>query len=319
MIMNVNCEWVRNYLPLFLYQELSFEEEEALQTHVAVCSECKAALETEKAMHATLDQGDAPLPVGLLHHCRQELAAQLATEQARPAAGLVERARQWFGGFTAAALVLRPVVALGLVAFGFFGARLMPVEQSVEASPFVASVADPLTSRVRRVERAGTGRVQIVLDETRQRIVFGSPEEEPIRQLMISAASDPSDPGLRGEMIEILGSVAPCDQTRQALLQAVVSDTNDGVRLRAMEALKPLAHQGDVRRVLAQVLLKDPNAGVRTKAIDLLTENQDVSRFRGENEMIGVFQDLMGREQNHYIRMQVQRQLQQVKASTEVY
>jgi hypothetical protein len=38
-----------------------------------------------------------------------------------------------------------------------------------------------------------------------------------------------------------------------------------------------------------------------------------------ENEMIGVFQDLMGREQNHYIRMRAQRQLQQVKASTEVY
>jgi hypothetical protein len=79
-----------------------------------------------------------------------------------------------------------------------------------------------------------------------------------------------------------------------------------------------MAQQSDVRRVLARVLLKDPNAGVRTQAIDLLTQSAPNAGIR-ENDMIGVFQDLMGREPNTYIRMRAERQLQKVKASTEVY
>ena len=62
-----NCEWVRNYLPLFLYNELSLEEEEALQTHLGTCSACQAALETERQMHAVFDVDDTALPAGLLN------------------------------------------------------------------------------------------------------------------------------------------------------------------------------------------------------------------------------------------------------------
>jgi hypothetical protein len=156
------------------------------------------------------------------------------------------------------------------------------------------------------------------LDETRQRVVSGATDEDQIRQWLISASSDPSDPGLRGETIEILGNVTPCDLTRRALLYALETDHNDGIRLRALQGLKPMARDADVRRVLAKVLLKYPNAGIRKEAIDLLTDNQPENMIR-EDGMVGVFQDLMGREKNHYIRMRVQRQLQQVKASTEVY
>lgn len=314
---NVNCEWVRNYLPLFLYHELSFEEEEALQTHIGTCASCQLALATERRLHETFDSVDRQLPVGLLSGCREQLAAQLAAGQARPAAGWLGRVRDWFETIRLTpALVLRPAGGLALIAVGYFGARLMPTAQP-EGSPFMASVTDPVVTRVRRVEPSGTGTFQLVLEETRQRIVSGSPDDKQIQQWLISAASEPSDPGLRGEMIEILSNAAPNDLTKQALLQAL-QDSNDGIRLRAVQGLKPLAREGDVRRALAQVLLNDPNNGMRTQAIDLLTENQQVNPIR-ENEMIGVFQDLMGREQNHYIRMQVQRQLRQVKASTEVY
>lgn len=312
---SVNCEWVRNYLPLFLYHELSFEEEETLQTHLTTCVDCQAALETERHLHAALDCEAQPLAVGLLNECRAKLATQLAAKPPTPATGWLERLRAWC---STPQMLLRPAGGFALIAVGFFGARLLPPATPDSASPFVTSVADPVATRVRRVEPSGTGQFQIVLDETRQRIVTGSAEDEPIRQMLISATTDPSDPALRGETIEILSNVAPCDQTRQALLQAAETDSNDGVRLRALQGLKPLAHQSDVRRVLARVLLKDPNAGVRTQAIDLLTQNQSATMLR-ENEVIGVFQDLMGREQNHYIRMQAQRQLRQVKASTEVY
>lgn len=312
----INCEWVRNYLPLFLYDELSFEEEEAIEAHAVTCGDCRAALDTERRLHAAFGSNDSTLPAGLLNGCRDRLAVQLTAE---PAVGMSGRVRRWFQSIRwSPDLVLRPLGGLALIAVGFFGARLLPPQdQPNAASPFVTSVAEPVATRVRRVEPSGAGRFQIVLDETRQRIVSGSPDDDQIRQLLISAASDPSDPGLRGEMIEILGSVAPSDQTRQALLHAL-EDSNDGIRLRALQGLRPMAHQSDVRRELARVLVNDSNQGMRTQAIDLLTDNQPGNALR-ENEMIGVFQDLMGHEQNHYVRMRVERQLQRVKASTEVY
>ena len=138
-----------------------------------------------------------------------------------------------------------------------------------------------------------------------------------IRRLLVSAASDSTDPGLRGTTVEILAGVPPCDETRAVLIQALSSDPNDGIRLRALEALRPMAHQGDVRRAISHALLSDKNAGVRTKAIELLTDHEtDVTR---ETEIIGVFQDLLRKEPSQYIRLRAERQLQQVKASTEVY
>ena len=314
-----NCEWVRNYLPLFLYNELSFEEEEAVQSHLGVCAECASVLESERQLHATLDTDGALLPVGLLNSCREQLTNQLVVERARPAAGLLARLRQWTEGFwLAPSRLLRPAGALALIAIGFLGGRFLPKQDEAPRVAFTAAMTEPVSTRVRRVEPTGTGRFQLVLDETRERVVSGSLDDDPFLKLVISASSDPSDAGLRGDTIEILSSVPPCNETRDALLQAVVADSNDGVRLRALEGLRPMAKQADVRRVLARVLLKDPNAGVRSKAIDMLTESPELNMNR-ENDMIGVFQDLMGREQNHYIRMRAQRQLQQVKASTEVY
>jgi len=60
-------------------------------------------------------------------------------------------------------------------------------------------VAEPGASRVRYVEPASDGRVQIVLDETRQRIVSGRVDDQQIRALLLTAAKDPSDPGLRAK------------------------------------------------------------------------------------------------------------------------
>lgn len=313
----MNCERAQDYLPLYLYGELSFEEENALETHLASCGDCRTALEAERKLHAAFDAADEPLPAGLLTACREGLDQRLVTEEPAGArAGWWRRFQDTMAGLFAQTW-LRPVGAMALLAIGFLGGRVF-TDSSANAAGrpmFETPTAEPLAVRVSRVDRDDTGKFQVVVDETRRRVVAGTPNDEQIRRLLITAAADSADPGLRGESMEYLASVPPCDETRQALLTALEQDPNDGVRLRALQGLRPLARQGDVRRVLARVLVKDSNAGVRTQAIDLLTQGNLVR----ESEIIGVFQDLMTREPNDYIRMRVQRQLQQAKASTEVY
>jgi HEAT repeat protein len=95
---------------------------------------------------------------------------------------------------------------------------------------------------------------------------------------------------------------------RRALLQALQHDPNPGVRLKALEGLKQFAAEPDVRSTLAGVLLADDNPGVRTQAIDLLIQKR-------EEDIVGVLQELMQKDNNNYVRLRCQRALQEMNAS----
>ena len=77
----MNCDETRDELSLFLYGELSFEEEEALRRHIDACEGCRRALEREKALHEILDANESELPVGLLAGCRRNLRQGLERER----------------------------------------------------------------------------------------------------------------------------------------------------------------------------------------------------------------------------------------------
>ncbi len=318
-----SCEKIRTQLALLLYGELSFDEEETVDAHLEGCAECRAALERERELHAAFDRAEVEPPASVLWDARQNLQARIAAEHAPP--GRVG----WWDQFVDA-LMLRPASgagwiklagALALLTIGFLGARLAPDAGSGVAE---MSLADPGAQRVRSVEPGPNGGVQIVLDETRQRTVSGDLDDQNIRVLLLSAAKDPSDPGLRYETVGILNDRAQAAEVRDTLIYALEHDENAGVRLKAMDGLRPFAQQPEVRKALAGVLLSDGNPGMRTQAIDLLT--QGVGDTTGNatgnvlgRDIIGTLQELMNRENNAYVRQRGQRVLQLVNASSETY
>ena len=172
--------------------------------------------------------------------------------------------------------------------------------------------AAPAVSRVRYVEPDASGQVQIVFDETRQRVLKGRLDEEPVRRLLLAAAKDPTDAGLRVETIDILKMQAASTEVRQALLYALQNDTSSGVRLKALEGLRAFATQPETRKALAHVVLADDNPGVRTQAIDLLVQHM-------EQDTIGVLQQLLRKEDNSYVRERSQKALRERKASVETF
>jgi hypothetical protein len=211
---------------------------------------------------------------------------------------------------------VRPVGALALIATGFFGARWTPLGNMVGLQ--TAGLFDPNTARVRFVEPGPGGQVQIVVDETRQRVLSGRLDDAKIRGLLLSAVKDPSDPGLRVETVELLKGDSGNDEIRTAMVYALQHDTNAGVRLKALEGLKPFASHPDVRRALSHALLSDDNPGIRTQAIDLLTAAAAPDEVR-EQQLVGVFQELMRHEDNDYIRLRCEKALHAMKASVETY
>jgi len=142
--------------------------------------------------------------------------------------------------------------------------------------------------------------------------------------LLLSAAKDPSDPGLRYETVGILNDRAQAAEVRDTLIYALEHDENAGVRLKAMDGLRPFVVQPEVRKALAGVLLSDGNPGMRTQAIDLLTQGMgegasNSMRSPMDRDLIGILQGLMNSEDNAYVRQRGERVLQLVNASSETY
>jgi plasmid stability protein len=209
------------------------------------------------------------------------------------------------------------VGALALLALGFTGARVAP---SLGLWGF-SGANEASMSRVRDVQAASDGRIQIVVDETRQRMVTGAPGDRQIQALLLNAARDPGDPGLREASLSLLNTRSSSREVRDMLVYALKNDDNAGVRMRAIEGLKEFSAEPEVRGALSQALLGDANPGIRMRAIDLLTGDAGGNFAAGnvDRQIIGTLQELMLREDNAYLRQRSQKILEAANASTEIY
>jgi hypothetical protein len=305
----MTCDEAKKTMPLFLYGELSFEDEERLETHIDECADCRVELARNKAVFKSLDAAEVVPSQALLDECRADLHLRLAHVEPENA-GFWNKLRDGFTvrfhftGFAQAG------GAVAMLILGFVAARMTPA--TLLGPWHAASVAEPVTSRVRYVEPGAPGQVQIVVDETRQRVLSGRVDDQAIQRLLLTAAKDSSDPGLRVESVDLLKNRSQSTEVRQALLYALQHDSNAGVRLKALDGLKDFAADPETRQALTQVLLKDNNPGVRTQVIDLLIQGHN-------NAMVGVLQELMMKEDNGYIRMRCQKALHEMNASVETY
>ncbi len=316
----MTCEEVRNNLPLFLYGELSFDEEELVEVHIDECAACRRELARERAMFAAFDSAAMEPRPGALENARTELHRRLAVSSPQMSrsssgvsAGFWDKVREGFTiHFHFAPGIAQVVGAAAMLVLGFLSARVAPT--SFLGNVRTAGMVEPASSRVRYVEPVSPGHVQIVVDETRQRVLSGSVDDEAIQRLLLTAAKDPSDAGLRVESVDLLKNNSQSAEIRKALMYSLQHDPNAGVRLKALDGLKQFAQDPDTRQTLTQVLLKDENPGVRTQVIDLLVQQQ-----HHNDAMVGVLQELMEKEDNNYIRLRCQKILQEMGASAEMY
>jgi HEAT repeats/Putative zinc-finger len=320
----MTCAEARSQFWLLEYGELSFDEEERIETHLDGCAECRVARERENEIHAGFDSLALEPPASLLRECRAELEARLRSEPA-PAAAKPGWWKQFASALSARPnlrLVIGPAGALAMLALGFSAARLAP---SLLNSRLFPEAVQAGMNRVRDVHPFTDGRIQIIVDETRQRTVSGAPGDPQIQALLLEAARDPADPGLREQSLDLLNKRAPSSEVRDTLVYALRHDENAGVRLKAIEGLQGFAAEPEVRAALSQTLLSDSNPGVRMRAIDLLTGGEaDLNSGIGPNlnldrQVIGTLQELMQHEDNAYLRQRSQRILEALNASTEIY
>jgi hypothetical protein len=235
----MSCDSVIKALSLFLYGELSFEEEEAVHQHLDGCGDCRQALAREKTLHNALDEAAWHPPADLLAECRGDLRRNLDRESVRRRNWLV-RAWDWTGQPVSPSF-LKPAGAVALLMLGFFAGRLLqPAPGAAPAQPVYA-------------------------------------EDAATRRLLFDAAGAVNDPTLRLDSVAILGARTGSPEVSRMLVRTVRSDPNPVVRLKAIDGLQSYGGQAEVRKALSEVLLNDDNLGVRTHAVDVLRQHQDLA------------------------------------------
>ena len=309
----MTCDSILKLIPLYYYGELTPDEEERVEEHTHACPACTADLARQRALAAALDSRQMlPRPM-LLEDCRSDLMAAIQGGAPRTEASAKGPWRLFLDAMSSSlgnmGRLRQPVGAMALIAIGFFAARLSNPSSSPSGSLLssLASPTDDVYSTVRSVQPDNAGGVSISLDETRKRVVKGSMNDGNIQRLLLAAAHE-DNPAVRVESVDLLRSQSGSTEVRDTLINVLAQDSNPGVRLKALEGLKPLAADSEVRKTLRHVLLSDDNVAVRTLVIDLLVAHRD-------DNMVGMMQGLVQRENNNSVRLKLEKALRDMNAS----
>jgi HEAT repeats/Putative zinc-finger len=300
----MNCKWAKPNLTLYVYQELPDDLQYELEQHVERCADCAAELQSLQQFRETMSAAATPeLTPNLLAASRIGLGESL--EEAEQVHGWrlldpVSWLRQ---------MKFSPALASVLLIVGFAGGagtawRIAtapgPGPQTSQAAPMsLAGGQDPIAGIRSISQQPNSNQVEITYETLVPQKLEGSLQDQRIQQLLLLAARNNSNSGVRMDSVDLLTQKPEDLRIREALKAALLYDSNPGVRLRALEALGPFVKQDvSVRDSVLEALDSDNNPGVRAMAIHLLQP------VRADSSVRGLLQRLSRDDQSRFIREQ---------------
>src|SRR5438128_3953983 len=145
----------------------------------------------------------------------------------------------------------------------------------------------------------GTNQVTVKYETVSPQEAHGSLSDPNIQQLLLYAARNNFNAGVRMDSVDLLTQQPTNAHVREALLYALRYDSNTGIRLKALDALGPYVKDDvQVRDTVLESLMSDANPGVRIEALRLLQP------VRGDSSVRIVLERLAAKDENRYIRSQ---------------
>jgi hypothetical protein len=310
----MKCEWLRENIVLYVYGELADDARHELEQHVLRCADCAAELKAEQNFHALLLQDRAADPTpNLLAASRMRLEESLETAQQ--------------GGFFSRLIVdpanwlrqvrFSPALASAILILGFAGGvgttyklfathtapiAIIPQTNNTQA-PTDASIAG--ISSI--TQDPGTNQISIKYNTLATQEAQGSLNDQRIQQLLLYAARNNYNSGVRVDSVDLLAQKTNDLQVRDALIYTLQNDTNPGVRLKSLTALGTyVKNDSNVRDAILRSLVNDTNSGVRIEALRLLEP------VEADGSVRGVLMTLAAKDQSQYIRSQARTMLAQL-------
>jgi hypothetical protein len=308
----MKCEWVKENILLYAYNELADDARYELEQHIARCGDCAAELKATRKFHVTLSSlpVDEPTP-NLLAASRMRLQEALETTQQGgfwhrltfdPWAWL--RQMRFSPALAAALLIVGFAGGIGTT-YSILGKGPVITAQEVLQRP---DFSESNISGIRSVvQEPGSNRVSIKYDTVTTRQTEGSLNDQEIQKLLLFAARNNYNSGVRMDSVDLLTQKPDDANVREALIYALRYDSNPGVRLKALAGLGPYVKNDlRVRDAVLEALVNDSNSGVRTQALNLL------GPVTADGSVRNVLEHLAESDKNQYIRSQARTVLAQL-------
>jgi hypothetical protein len=298
----MTCHDAQTKLSLYLYGELDFADEEAVEQHLDECAFCQQALGHEKTWHTATSGGYLDVPLDLLAECRQELRGAVRSERVITSENRRRFSFDWGSVFRITPHRWSYQLALGsfLVFLGFAGGRFLNRLPEMSYGLGLTSAGLLGGSHIRDIQPNGDGQVRIVVDHVDQREVIGSLRDNNVKRWLLAAAQDSNDPGIRVDSVEILASDGGSD-VRDVLLDRVEHDPNAVVRLKALEAVRRFTGDSVTSNAVLTVLQHDSDPTLRAAAVDVLASAN--GKLVLTPEAAATLQQLARSEGDDYLRM----------------
>jgi HEAT repeat protein/putative zinc finger protein len=308
----MKCEWVRENIVLEVYGELPDDARHELEQHVARCADCAAELKAERDFHATLSQIPAiEASPNLLAASRMRLQEALETaEQGRFWQRLAFDPMHWLQQ-----VKFSPALASVILILGFAGGLgtaysvfAHPAQGPTAAVPASGAPTEASITGIRSITQdPGTNQISIKYDTVSTQDAQGSLNDQKIQQLLLYAARNNYNSGVRMDSVDLLTQRPNDIQIREALMYALQNDTNPGVRLKSLDALGSFVKDDvRVRDAVLAALVSDSNSGVRTDALRL------IEPVKADGSVRGVLMALAAKDSSQYIRSQARTMLAQL-------
>ena len=299
----MNCEWVKENIPAYLYDELGDDARHELEQHLARCAGCAAeadAVRELKQAASALERME-PTP-NLIAASRMRLQESLET--APQSSGW----QRWIfdPGAWLQQVRFSPALAAAILMVGFTAGALATYQVSSRSgSGPTAAPAESSIAGIRGItQEPGTNNVQVKYDRLVPDSMQGSMDDPRIQQLLLYAARNNENSGVRMDSINLLTQHPDDARVREALMYALRYDRNPGVRLKALDGLGAYVGQDlRVRNAVLEALLGDSNPGVRIEAMRLLEAVKPDSSVRE------AFRKLAQQDENDFIRRESRRVL----------
>jgi len=314
----MKCEWVRENIVLQVYGELADDARYELEQHVARCADCAAELKAEQEFHALLAQDRAADPLltdpspNLLAASRMRLQEALETaKQGSFWSRLAFDPANWL-----LQMKFSPTLAAAILIIGFLGGvgtmreisrptttAALPNTPTPTPVPTEASI----TGISSIVQEPGTNQISIKYNTVSTQEAQGSLNDQKIQQLLLYAARNNYNTGVRFDSVDLLAQKSGDTQVREALIYALQNDTNPGVRLKSIGALgNYVKDDTNVRDAVLRALVNDTNSGVRIEALRL------IEPVKADGSVRGVLMALAAKDQSTYIKSQARTMLAQL-------
>jgi anti-sigma factor RsiW len=311
----MKCEWIRENIVLHVYGELADDARHELEQHVSRCADCALELRAEEQFHALLAQDRAAEPSpNLLASSRMKLQEALETaQQGSFFSRLAFDPANWLRQIR-----FSPALASVILILGFAGGMLTTYRFA--AQPPVARVVQPnaanngnapVDASIAGIDSVtpvpGTDQVTIKYNTLSTQQAQGSLNDQQIQQLLLYAARNNYNSGVRVDSVDLLAQKSSDMKVREALIYALQNDTNPGVRLKSLDALGSYVKDDtNVRDAVLRALLNDDNSGVRIEALRL------IEPVKADGSVRGVLMALAAKDQSTYIKSQARTMLAQL-------